>query len=213
MPRISALPHRPLTINASQSVSSAVVYIPLTFTVGGTNNCIIVGNGTTTVSICKKDGSIGWDTAATTASPYAAPLTVEFQNTYASAVDPQNNYCMFGLIGTASTNLFTYSYTSLDQAFYPYYTGNINVYQQGTQVNIPTSWNSSQTIYIVWKTNNTVSFYNGPTLIAGPYSYTTSGVYLRYAGYNPNGSFPSALNAGITNIRATTRIWNGSAYQ
>jgi hypothetical protein len=174
---------------------------------------------------CTCTGALSeWDTAAVTNTTFSAPFTIEWQNTVAIGSDPGTNYSMIGIstvLNTANGGYYGFkspNYTSLDWGFYPFINNVSYTYTLGAQIpagGTAVAWNSASTNYIVYDTNGFLSFYNGSTKIYSPpyYSYQASNpVYIKYVGYNATPTFPTSLQAAITNIRVYNRAWNGTAY-
>lgn len=177
------------------------IYIPITFT--GSGGITVSRNGTTSVDIAKTGGTDNsWDQGAHTAAIYSQPLTLEFNKT-ASSSDDGLSYAMIGFNVDPATNN---SYTSLDYAAYPYRQISHEVYHNGAYIAAPVAWNQANKFYIVYA-NNLIMHYNGSTLLYTSPTYTGNPVGIDSSLYKRN-----QPNCRFTNVRLTSRIWNGTDY-
>jgi hypothetical protein len=181
----------------------ALEYETLTFTgIGG--NLVVTGNGTDTVSIFKTSGSSAWDNQAYVATPFTAPVTMEF-NKQAAATDNSSSYAMISWNADPTTDA---SYTSLDWASYPYQTNQYIVYHNGSSITPPVAaWSTSEKWRLVYATDGYIYHYNGSTLMYSVNKGTGGVVYLDSSFYSQSATF-----AGFSNIRVIKKAWNGTAY-
>jgi hypothetical protein len=183
-----------------------VVYEILDFSTEGTGTLSITGNLTSTVTMYKLSGGIGWNAGALETTGFTAPVTVEFDKT-ASATDDSVSYAMISLDN--NNNNQSGNYTGLDWAADPYATtASWEVYHNGTSVqssSVP--WTSAAKKYLVYGTGGTIKHYSGSTLMYSNGAAGSATRYLRTAVYSANSG-----NGAFSNIRVTKLLWNGSSY-
>lgn len=167
------------------------------------SNITVTNNGTDNVDIFKTSGVNGWDRQAYSNTAFTAPCTIEF-NKQSGATDNGSSYAMIGWNTDPTTNA---SYTSIDYASYPYRTDNYSVYNNGSQVQYGGAWSTANTFYIVYDTDGYIRHYNGSTLLYSANYGTGNTVYIDSSLYSPNGTY-----GGFSNVRASSRSWNGSSY-
>lgn len=151
-------------------------------------------------------GSASWDKKAYTTVSYAAPITLEF-NCFASP-DGSDNGLSYKMIGLASQTQNA-SYTTIDYAFYPYYTATCSIYHSGTgQGNYGSGWSCGDKFRLVYGTDGYIRYYIEGTQIHSYNAGTGLSFFVAVAGYRPSNNEFSA----IKNIRLIRRAWNGTKY-
>lgn len=172
-----------------------------TITVVASAQLQVTGNGTKELSIKKISGSNNWDAHAYCATPFTAPVTLEFKKN-AAATDNGISYTMISWNTDPTTDA---SYTSLDYSAYPYRYDTYSVYNGSSQVLFSGAWDPNKTFYLTYLTNGTLNHYNGSTLL-----YTVNrGVQTVYF----DTSFYSVNDFGaITNVKIMKKVWNGTKY-
>lgn len=181
----------------------ALEYEELTFT-GIGSNLIVTNNGSDSVNIFKVSGSNAWDNQAYVATPFVAPVTVEF-NKEAEASDNSSSYAMISWNADPTTDA---NYTSLDWASYPYQTSAYRVYHNGSSITPPVAaWSTSEKWRLVYATDGYIYHYNGSTLMYSVNKGTGGVVYLDTSFYSQSPVF-----AGFSNIRVIKKAWNGTVY-
>jgi hypothetical protein len=177
-------------------------YEILTFAASGTLD--VVGNGTSTVSIAKVSGSSSWDSHAYVATPFTAPITIEFTKDAGNG-DNGASYAMISLNEDPTSDA---SYSSLDYAAYPYQINTWRVYHNSTFVgDFGGTWSTTATNYIVYRTDGYLLHYNSTGNIYSVNWGAGRTVYIDTSFYSVNGTYSK-----FSNIRAIRKVWNGSAY-
>lgn len=173
-----------------------------TITVVASSQLLVQGNGTTELSIQKISGSNSWDAHAYSATPFTAPVTLEFKKN-ADTVDNGVSYTMISWNTDPTTDA---NYTSLDYASYPFRKNNYEVYHNSSQIiSSGPAWSNLSTFYLTYLTDGTFNHYNGSTLL---YSINRGSqtVYFDTSFYSVN-SF-----GAITNVKIIKKVWNGTTY-
>jgi hypothetical protein len=179
----------------------AISYEILNFVASG--NLTVTNNGTTSVDVAKTSGSNSWDNHAYVATPFTAPITLEF-NKQASTGDNGASYAMISLNEDPLTDA---SYSSLDYAAYPYRTDTYSVYHNNNQVLFSGAWNTALTFYITYRADGQLLHYNGSTQLYSVAWGAGKTVYIDSSFYSVNSTFSRFFN-----IRAIKKVWNGTAY-
>jgi hypothetical protein len=151
----------------------------------------------------KSGGGYGWDTQAYCLKAFMAPCTIEF-NKLAGSSDNSYSYSMIGWNADPLTDA---SYSSIDYAAYPYYTGGYVVYHNGSYVNNYGPWDSSKKFYIVYDTDGYIRHYNGSVLLTQYNKGTGGTVYIDTSFYTTHETYGK-----FSNVRAIRRSWNGTQY-
>ena len=166
-----------------------------------------VDNGTTDVTnTYKSAGGDTWNSGWYMDTGYTAPVTFEYKAS-ASSSDDGNSYKQ---IGINDAIVQTYASEEFDIFHYAFYQSAL--YIDGTDVtqeSVATSWNSTDTFYIVYKTNGDVEWWQAGTKFktvswgTGKTAYLSTTLWKQGNG-SDNGSFK--------NIRIKRRQWDGTKY-
>ena len=197
-----------LGVKLSKSITSVYGYETITLlTKSGGQTITYVDNGTTNVTnTYKSAGGNTWNSGWYMDTGYTAPVTFEYKAS-ASNSDDSNSYKQ---IGINDTIVQTYASADFDIFNYPYYQSAFLI--DGNDVTgetVATSWNSTDTFYIVYKTNGDVEWWQAGTKFktvswgAGKTVYLSTTFHKQGNG-SDNGSFK--------NIRIKRRQWDGAKY-
>jgi hypothetical protein len=172
----------------------------------GSQTIVYVDNGTTNVTnTYKSTGGNTWNGGWYMDVGYTAPVTFEYKAS-ASSSDDGNSYKQ---IGINDTIVQTYGSHDFDIYHYAYYQSELNY--NGTDITggQGSSWNSTDTFYIVYKTNGEVEWWQAGTKFFTVSWGTDKTVYLSTTLHKQgNGSD----NGSFRNIRIKRRQWDGTKY-
>jgi len=178
-------------------------FLPLTFISNGAA-LSITNNGTDDVTIAKTTGSASWGAGAYVATPFTAPVTVEFYKQTGTG-DNSASYAMISWNVDPTTNA---SYTDLDYAPYVYSSGFVRHYHNGTnQGDTSVTHSTAQKFYLVYAADGYQYLYWGSTMVRSFNRGTGLTVYLDTAFYSVSGTFSKFFN-----IRVIRKAWNGTDY-
>ena len=198
-----------LGVKLSKSITTAYGYETITLlTKSGSQTIVYVDNGTTDVTnTYKSAGANNWNGGWYMDTGYTAPVTFEYKASAASA-DDANSYKQIGINDTSGVQ--TYASNDFDIYHYAYFRSGFRI--EGTDITnetVATPWNSTDTFYIVYKTNGDVEWWQAGTKIktvswgAGKTVYLSTTFHKQGNG-SDNGSFK--------NIRIKRRQWDGTKY-
>jgi len=197
-----------LGVKLSKSITSVYGYETITLlTKSGSQTIVYVDNGTTDVTnTYKSAGGNTWNGGWYMDTGYTAPVTFEYKAS-ASNSDDSNSYKQ---IGISDSVVQTYASNDTDIYHYAYYQSAFNI--DGIDVTgeaVATAWNSTDTFYIVYKTNGEVEWWQAGTKIKTITWGTGKTVYLSTTFWKQgNGSD----NGSFKNIRIKRRQWDGTKY-
>jgi hypothetical protein len=197
-----------LGVKLSKSITTPYGYETITLlTKSGSQTITYVDNGTTNVTnTYKSAGGDTWNGGWYMDTGYTAPVTFEYKAS-ASSSDDGNSYKQ---IGINDAIVQTYASADFDIYNYPYYQSAF--YIDGNNVTgetVATSWNSTDTFYIVYKTNGDVEWWQAGTKFKTVSWGTGKTVYLSTTLHKQgNGSD----NGSFKNIRIKRRQWDGTKY-
>ena len=197
-----------LGVKLSKSITTVRGYETITLlTKSGSQTITYVDNGTTDVTnTYKSAGGNNWNGGWYMDTGYTAPVTFEYKAS-ASSGDDGNSYKQ---IGINDAIVQTHANDDFDIYHYAYYQSAFKF--QGTDFTnetVATPWNSTDTFYIVYKTNGDVEWWQAGTKIktvswgAGKTVYLSTTFHKQGNG-SDNGSFK--------NIRIKRRQWDGTKY-
>ena len=197
-----------LGVKLSRSITSVYGYETITLLTKSSGQTITyVDNGTTDVTnTYKSAGGDTWNSGWYMDTGYTAPVTFEYKAS-ASSSDDGNSYKQ---IGINDAIVQTYASEEFDIFHYAFYQSAL--YIDGTDVtqeSVATSWNSTDTFYIVYKTNGDVEWWQAGTKFktvswgTGKTAYLSTTLWKQGNG-SDNGSFK--------NIRIKRRQWDGTKY-
>jgi hypothetical protein len=179
-------------------------------TKSGSQTIVYVDNGTTDVTnTYKSAGGNTWNGGWYTNTGYTAPVTFEYKAS-ASSSDDGNSYKQIAISDSESEASEAASSNNADIYHYAFYQSALNI--GGTDITgetVATSWNSTDTFYVVYKTDGTVEWWQAGTKFktfswgAGKTVYLSTRFHKQGNG-SDNGSFK--------NIRIKRRQWNGTKY-
>lgn len=190
---------------APKKVGATLVYSTINLNVTG--NASQSGSGTTQVSAQKSSGTSGWNSKAYSTETWNAPATIEY-NKLAGATDNGVSYAMMSFNTDPTTND---SYSSLDLASYPYYTGSWYGYNNGSgyggNSGNDQSWSTDDKFYLVYLPDGTIQHWTGTKLLHSEAYHTTSqpAVHLDMAFYANSATYNRFFNVRV----ASGFIWNG----
>ena len=197
-----------LGVKLSRSITSVYGYETITLlTKSGGQTITYVDNGTTDVTnTYKSAGGNTWNSGWYMATGYTAPVTFEYK-TSASSSDDGNSYKQ---IGINDAIVQTYASNDFDIYHYAYYQSAFEFRGNDvTDESVATSWNSTDTFYIVYKTNGDVEWWQAGTKFKTFNWGTGKTVYLSTTLHKQgNGSD----NGSFKNIRIKRRQWDGTKY-
>ena len=197
-----------LGVKLSKSITAVYGYETITLlTKSGSQTIVYVDNGTTNVTnTYKSAGGNTWNGGWYMATGYTAPVTFEYKAS-ASSGDDGNSYKQ---IGISDSVVQTYASYDTDIYHYAYYQSAFNI--DGNDVTgeaVASPWNSTDTFYIVYKTNGDVEWWQAGTKIKTVSWGTGKTVYLSATLHKQgNGSD----NGSLKNIRIKRRQWDGTKY-
>jgi hypothetical protein len=189
--------------NSFGRLSSGASFLPLTFINNGAA-LTFTNNGTDDVTIAKTAGSNSWNAGAYATTPFTAPVTAEFYKQTGTG-DNGASYAMIGWNVDPTTNA---SYTDIDYAVYPYQSGSVNHYHNGSNQGATTiAHNTTKKFYLVYATDGYQYLYWGSTMVRSFNRGAGQTVYLDTSFYSVNATFSRFFN-----IRVIRRTWNGTNY-
>jgi hypothetical protein len=186
---------------AKPLVSTIIPYDNVTVSASG--NMSVSGSGTSTLSMFKTSGSNAWDNQVYCSTPYIAPCTIEFYKNAATT----DNGVSYAMISWNADPLADASYSSLDQASYPYRTDNYSVYDNGSNPLYGGVWSPSVKFYLTYGTDGYIRHWNGSTLLYSANYGKGNTVYLDSSFYSPNATY-----GGFSSVRIIKLAWNGYIY-
>ena len=198
-----------LGVKLSKSITSPYGYETITLlTKSGSQTIVYVDNGTTNVTnTYKSTGASTWNGGWYMATGYTAPVTFEYKASAESA-DDGNSYKQIGINDISGVQ--TYANNDFDIYHYAYFRSGFRI--QGTDITdetVATPWNSTDTFYIVYKTNGDVEWWQAGTKIKTVSWGAGKTVYLSTTFHKTsNGSD----NGTFKNIRIKRRQWDGTKY-
>jgi len=199
-----------LGVKLSKSITTPYGYETITLlTKSGGQTIVYVDNGTTNVTnTYKSTGASTWNGGWYTATGYTAPVTFEYKASAASS-DDSNSYKQIG-INDSTVQTYASGDTDFDIYHYAYYLSTTML--RGSDVtdeNVSYVWNSTDTFYIVYKTNGDVEWWQAGNKIKTLTWGVGKTVYLSTTFYKTsNGSD----NGTFKNIRIKRRQWDGTKY-
>jgi hypothetical protein len=192
----------------SKSITSVYGYETITLlTKSGGQTIVYVDNGTTNVTnTYKSAGGNTWNSGWYMATGYTAPVTFEYKASAANS-DDSNSYKQIGISDSIDQ---TYNEADFDIFHYAYYQSAFYIDGNDvTQASVATSWNSTDTFYIVYKTSGEVEWWQAGTKFRTMTWGTGKTVYLSTTIWKQgNGSD----NGSFKNIRIKRRQWDGTKY-
>ena len=196
-----------LGVKLSKSITSVYGYETITLlTKSGGQTIVYVDNGTTNVTnTYKSAGGNTWNSGWYMDTGYTAPVTFEYKASAASS-DDNNSYKQ---IGISDAIVQTYASNDSDIYHYAYYQSALDI--RGNDVTDSTEgpWNSTDTFYIVYKTNGDVEWWQAGTKFKTFTWGTGKTVYFSTTLHKQsNGSD----NGTFKNIRIKRRQWDGTKY-
>ena len=197
-----------LGVKLSKSITAVYGYETITLlTKSGSQTIVYVDNGTTDVTnTYKSAGGNTWNGGWYMDTGYTAPVTFEYKAS-ASSGDDGNSYKQ---IGISDAIVQTYANNDFDIYHYAYYQSAFQF--QGTDItteSVASPWNSTDTFYIVYKTNGDVEWWQAGTKIKTVSWGVGKTVYLSATLHKQgNGSD----NGSFKNIRIKRRQWDGTKY-
>jgi len=195
----------------SRSITSVYGYETITLLSKSSSQTIVyVDNGTTNVTnTYKSAGGDTWNGGWYMDTGYTAPVTFEYKAS-ASSSDDGNSYKQIAISDSVSEASEAASSNNADIYHYAYYQSATNF--DGSDITgeaVATPWNSTDTFYIVYKTNGDVEWWQAGTKFktfswgAGKTVYLSTRLHKQGNG-SDNGSFK--------NIRIKRRQWDGTKY-
>ena len=178
-------------------------------TKSGSQTITYVDNGTTDVTnTYKSAGGNSWNGGWYMDTGYTAPVTFEYKASASSSDDGQS----YKQIGINDSIVQTYGSgnTDFDIYHYAYYQSQFNFGGSDvTAESVGTIWNSTDTFYIVYKTNGVVEWWQADTKLKTVSWGVDKTVYLSTVFHKQgNGSD----NGSFKNIRIKRRQWDGTKY-
>jgi len=199
-----------LGVKLSKTFTTARGYETITLTdKSGSQTITYVGNGTTDVTnTYKSAGGNTWNGGWILNTGYTAPVTFEY-NCSAASSDDSNSYKQIG-INDSLTQTYASGDTDFDITHYAYQRNAFEL--RGSDVtdeSVSTSWNSTDTFYIVYKSDGYVEWWQASTKIKSIHWGALKTVYLSTTLWKQgNGSD----HGSFKNIRVKRRQWNGTKY-
>ena len=199
-----------LGVKLSKSITTFYGYETITLlTKSGSQTMVYVDNGTTNVTnTYKSAGGNTWNGGWYIDTGYTAPVTFEYRAS-ASSSDDSNSYKQIGINDTI-VQTYASGNTDFDMYHYAFYQSAFNI--DGSDVTgqtVSTSWNSTDTFYIVYKTNGDVEWWQAGTKFKTVSWGVGKTVYLS-ATFWKQGS--GSDNGSFKNIRIKRRQWDGTNY-
>jgi len=198
-----------LGVKLSKSITRVYGYETITLlTKSGSQTIVYVDNGTTNVTnTYKSAGGNTWNGGWYMATGYTAPVTFEYKASAANSDDGQS----YKQIGISDSVVQTYGTNDQDIFHYAYYQSAVNLSGAdiGSSATASGSWNSTDTFYIVYKTNGNVEWWQAGTKFKTIAWGTGKTVYLSTTLWKQsNGSD----NGTVKNVRIKRREWDGTKY-
>ena len=199
-----------LGVKLSKSITTVYGYEIITLlTKSGSQTITYVDNGTTNVTnTYKSAGGDSWNGGWYMDTGYTAPVTFEYK-TSASNSDDGQSYKQIGISDSIITSDIGNG-GAMDIYHYAYFGSGFRI--QGNDVTdetVATAWNSTDTFYIVYKTNGDVEWWQAGTKFRTMTWGTGKTVYLSTTIWKQgNGSD----NGSFKNIRIKRRQWDGTKY-
>ena len=178
-------------------------------TKSGSQTIVYVDNGTTNVTnTYKSAGGDTWNGGWYMATGYTAPVTFEYKASASSSDDGQS-YKQIGISDSVITSDIGNG-GAMDLFHYAYRQSEFRIEGNDiTNESVATSWNSTDTFYIVYKTNGDVEWWQAGTKIKTVSWGSGKTVYLSTTFHKQgNGSD----NGSFKNIRIKRRQWDGTKY-
>ena len=198
-----------LGVKLSKSITTVHGYEIITLlTKSGSQTITYVDNGTTNVTnTYKSAGGNTWNGGWYMDTGYTAPVTFEYKAS-ASSGDDGNSYKQIGL-NDAIVQTYASGNTDFDMYHYAYYQSAFNFGGSDVTDSTEGPWNSTDTFYIVYKTNGDVEWWQAGTNLKTVSWGVGKTVYLSTTFHKQgNGSD----NGSFKNIRIKRRQWNGTKY-
>jgi len=199
-----------LGVKLSKTFTTARGYETITLT-DKTNSQTItyVGNGTTDVTnTYKSAGGNTWNGGWILLNGYMAPVTFEY-NCSAASSDDSNAYKQIG-ISDSHNQSYASGNADFDITHYAYQQNAFEL--RGSDVtdeSVPISWNSTDTFYIVYRSDGYVEWWQASTKIKSVHWGALKTAYLSATLWKQgNGSD----HGSFKNIRVKRRQWNGTKY-
>jgi len=199
-----------LGVKLSKSITTVLGYETITLlTKSGSQTITYVDNGTTDVTnTYKSAGGDTWNGGWYMDTGYTAPVTFEYKAS-ASSSDDGNSYKQIG-INDSTVQTYAGADTDFDIYHYPYYlTTTMLRGSDVTDENVSYVWNSTDTFYIVYKTNGDVEWWQAGNKIKTFSWGAGKTVYLSTTFYNQG---DGSDNGSFKNIRIKRRQWGGTKY-
>ena len=199
-----------LGVKLSKSITTVLGYETITLlTKSGSQTITYVDNGTTDVTnTYKSAGGDTWNGGWYMDTGYTAPVTFEYKAS-ASSSDDGNSYKQIG-INDSTVQTYASADTDFDIYHYPYYlTTTMLRGSDVTDENVSYVWNSTDTFYIVYKTNGDVEWWQAGNKIKTFSWGAGKTVYLSTTFYNQG---DGSDNGSFKNIRIKRRQWGGTKY-
>ena len=199
-----------LGVKLSRSFTTVLGYETITLTTkSGSQTISYTDNGTTDVTNTYKNaGGNTWNGGWILLTGYTAPVTFEYKASAASS-DDGNSYKQIG-INDSITQTYASGNTDFDIYHYAYYQSATNF--DGSDIpagNESYVWNSTDSFYIVYKSDGDVEWWQAGTKIKNWSWGTGKTVYLSSTFHKQgNGSD----NGSFKNIRVKRRQWDGTKY-
>ena len=197
-----------LGVKLSKSFSTPRGYETITLVArSGSQTITFVDNGTTDVTnTYKSAGGNTWNGGWELDTAYTAPVTFEYKASAANG-DDGNSYKQIGISDTAPTGLGESHFSIYHYAYFQSST-NMN----GTDItdgNVSYAWNSTDSFYIVYKSDGTLEWWQAGTKIKALDWGNGKNVYLSTSFWKQgNGSD----HGSFKNIRVKRREWDGAKY-
>ena len=198
-----------LGVKLSKSITTVRGYETITLlTKSGSQTIVYVDNGTTNVTnTYKSTGGDSWNGGWYMDTGYTAPVTFEYK-TSASNSDDGQSYKQIGISDSITANDIGNG-GAMDIFHYAYY---MSAFQfQGTDVtneSVAYTWNSTDTFYIVYKTNGDLEWWQAGNKIKTVSWGAGKTVYLSSIFHEQS----NTDNGSFKNIRIKRRQWDGTKY-
>jgi hypothetical protein len=198
-----------LGVKLSKSITSVYGYETITLlTKSGSQTIVYVDNGTTNVTnTYKSAGGDSWNGGWYMATGYTTPVTFEYKASASSSDDGQS-YKQIGISDSVITSDIGNG-GAMDLFHYAYRQSEFRIEGNDiTNESVATSWNSTDTFYIVYKTNGDVEWWQAGTKIKTVSWGTGKTVYLSSIFHEQS----NTDNGSFKNIRIKRREWDGTKY-
>ena len=199
-----------LGVKLSKSIQAVYGYETITLT-DKTNSQTITyaGNGTTDVTnTYKSSGGNTWNGGWILLTGYTAPVTFEYKCA-ASSGDDGNSYKQIGINDTV-TQSHSSGHADFDIYHYAYYKNKTELHGSDiTDESHSYTWNSTDSFYIVYKSDGVVEWWHAGTKIKDWSWGTGKTVYLS-ASFWKQGN--GTDHGSFKNIRVKRRQWDGTKY-